>query len=157
MDVRSQDILIVTITTFSILTFICSICQFCSIKRKIKDQSLTVALDQPGKLKRFKNNYFISLSHHRPALAPPPSETTLYEDLTGQHLEPSAPLSLPATVTPPHSDLSEKQEEEDSFIQSVDDKVREETSKEIEHLQATCEVLKGRIVKIERELSKLKK
>ena len=156
MDERSQDILIITITTFSILTFICSFCQFCSIKRKIKDQSLTIALDQPAKLKRFKNSYFISLSHPRPLLAPPPSETTLYEDLTEQHLNPSAPLSLPATDTPPHSDLSERKEEEDSFIQSVDDKVREETSKEIKHLQATCEVLKGRIVKLERELSKLK-
>ena len=160
MNELSQDILIFIIATFSILTFLCSICQYCSIQNKISDIRLTVDLDRSGELKKYKNNYFISLRHQRTP-PPIPSPAALYESLSERPSlavpEPSAPLPISsiATNTLPISDVSERAAEEESFIQSVDDPA--ENEEEIIELKATCEVLKDRTIKLERELRKLRK
>ena len=164
MNVEEQDILIITITILSIITLLCLTCQYFSLRNRISDIRLIVDLDRPGQIEKYKNNYFISLSHHRTTPPVPPSPTVLYESLTERPElkapEPSAPVPLPSLITntPPISDLSEREAEEESFIPSVDDQEETGGNKEdITELKATCEVLKDRTIKLERELRKLRK
>ena len=152
----NQDILLILITTLCFLIIFSLIYLCCLVSRKIRNQDITVSLAQPGKLKKFRNNFYISLSLPQPPQPPPSQSETPYENLTDG--EPSALLPPPAgSATPPPSQFSEK-EEEKTFIQSVEDQEKEERNEErIRHLQVTCEVLKERMVKVERELRKLKK
>lgn len=158
MSYYQEDILLILITILCFLIIFSQIYLCHLVTRKIRNQDLTVSLAQPGKLYKHGNNYHISLSQPPPPQPPPPPPSlseTLYENLTEG--EPSAPLPPPTTTTPPPSGHSEREEEE-VFIQSVDGREKEEFNEErIRHLQVTCEVLKERMVKVERELRKLKK
>ena len=156
LSVYSQDILIILTTTLCFAILLCLAWVCCCITQQIRNQDLTISLDQSGKqgkLRRTGNNYHITISQPRPLPTPYPSQT-LYENSTNR--EPSAPLPLPASSTPPVSES--EREEEESFIQasSVDERSEREDHR-IKHLQAALEVLIDRIGKIESQIRKLEK
>ena len=165
MDELTEDALIFTITAIIILILICVVWQHCSLNHKIRHQSIFVSIKQPARLTKYRNNHIITIRQPlvvSPVVSPPSPEPVYANTSEIDLLEPSAPLYSPTTEPPPstavispHSDISTKEEEE-NLVESKDQAKETATEEKIKVLEVTCEILKDKVVKLERELKRLK-
>ena len=165
MNELTEDALIFTITAIIILILICVVWQHCSLNHKIRHQSIFVSIKQPARLTKYRNNHIITIRQPlvvSPVVSPPSPEPVYANTSEIDLLEPSAPLYSPTTEPPsstavisPHSDISTKEEEE-NLVESKDQAKETATEEKIKVLEVTCEILKDKVVKLERELKRLK-